>query len=162
MTTPRALELGRHSPCRRSRFRPLFEPRACRLFRGRAPGSGVRWNPVAQCIRRRLNLGAQPAAAVSDGLRRPPFCPSTVLGRSHDGRADHRVLVAGLLRQGFKDLLPYTAVVPATVVQVRHLEVSETCRQIAPRDAGPVAARHRQTSGCPVLLAGRHARAANP
>ena len=48
-----------------------------------------------------------------------------MLARSRDGRADHRVLVAGLLRQGFKDLLPYTAVVPATVVQVRHLEVSE-------------------------------------
>ena len=91
-----------------------------------------------------------------------PFSPSAVLVRSHDGRADHCVLVAGLLRQGCEDPLPYTAVAPATVVQARHLKVSETCRQIAPGDAGPVAARHRQTSGCPVLLAGRHARAANP
>ena len=62
--------------------------------------------------------------------RRPPFV--------HDGRADHRVLVAGPLRQGFKDLLPYTAVAPAAVAQVRHLEVCETYRQIAPGDAGPV------------------------
>ena len=73
-----------------------------------------------------------------------PFSPSAVLVRSHDGRADHCVLVAGLLRQGFEDPLPYTAVAPATVVQARHLEVCETCWQIAPGDAGPVAdqARH--------------------
>ena len=48
-------------------------------------------------------------------LAAPPFCPSTALVRSHDGRADHCVLVAGLLRQGFENPLPYTAVAPATV-----------------------------------------------
>ena len=70
-------------------------------------------------------------------LAAPPFCPSTVLVRSHDGRADHRVLVASLLRQGFKDPLPYTAVAPAAVTQVRHLEVCETVAQRVSSGHGP-------------------------
>ena len=66
-----------------------------------------------------------------------PFSPSAVLARSRDGRADHRVLVAGLLRQGFKDPLPYTPVAPAAVTQVRHLEVSETVAQRVSSGHGP-------------------------
>ena len=66
-----------------------------------------------------------------------PFSPSAVLVRSHDSRADHCVLVAGLLRQGFEDPLPYTAVAPAAVTQVRHLEVCETVAQRVSSGHGP-------------------------
>lgn len=61
---------------------------------------------------------------------------------SHDGRVDHRVLVVGLLRQGFEDPLPDAALAPATVAQVHHPEVPETSWQIVPGDAGPVAIEH--------------------
>ena len=70
-------------------------------------------------------------------LAAPPFCPSTALVRSHDGRANHCVLVAGLLRQGFKDPLPYTAVAPAAIAQVRHPEVCETVAQRVSSGHGP-------------------------
>ena len=73
-------------------------------------------------------------------LAAPPFAPAPcwpVLAHSRDGRADHRVLVAGLLRQGFEDPLPYTPVAPAAVTQVRHLEVSETVAQRVSSGHGP-------------------------
>ena len=42
-----------------------------------------------------------------------------------------------LLRQGFEDPLPYTAMAPATVAQVRHPEVSETVAQRVSSGHGP-------------------------
>ena len=76
-----------------------------------------------------------------------PFSPSAVLVRSHDSRADHCVLVAGLLRQGFEDPLPYTAVAPAAVTQVRHLEVCETVAQRVSSGHGPSSGSRPQASG---------------
>ena len=91
---------------------------------------------MAQCIRRRVNLGAQPAAAASDGLRRPLFFQHRAGALARGSSRSSRTR-CGLLRQGFKDPLPYTPVAPAAIAQVRHLEVSETVAQRVSSGHGP-------------------------
>ena len=62
---------------------------------------------------------------------------------SHNSRVDHRVLVVGVLGQDVEHPLPHATFGPAAVPRMHHPEVAETLRQVAPRDARPVALQHR-------------------
>src|ERR1700739_1074351 len=79
---------------------------------------------------------------------------------ANDGAVDHRVFVVGGGGKMLEDLLPHTAVGPATEPPMSILPIAEPVWQIAPRDAGTVAIEHRFDESTIVL--GGHADLADP
>ena len=66
-----------------------------------------------------------------------------MLMRAHDGAVDHRVFVVGIGCERLKNTRPDAGCGPATEAPMHVFPVAEAFRQIAPRDAGPVAIQHR-------------------
>jgi hypothetical protein len=85
-----------------------------------------------------------------------------MLMRSHDGRVDHRVLVVGIVRQGFEKILPNAARGPAREALVRVAPAAEMLRQIAPRRPHPEFPDHRidEKTIAPIAVATDRARTA--
>src|SRR3954454_21943538 len=66
-----------------------------------------------------------------------------MLMRPHDGRVDHRVLVVGIVRQGFEKILPNAVRRPTREALVGIAPAAEACRQITPRCADTEFPDHR-------------------
>ena len=62
---------------------------------------------------------------------------------SHYRRVDHRVLIVGIVRQGFEKILPNAARSPAGEALVGVAPAAKTFRQIAPRCPHPEFPDHR-------------------
>jgi len=66
-----------------------------------------------------------------------------MLMRTHDGAVDHGVFVVGVGCQMLEDAFPNPRFRPSAVSAMHILPITETFRQIAPRNAGPVSIQHR-------------------
>lgn len=85
---------------------------------------------IVQRIDRRVDLGDQPAAAVSDGLQPASLflvsvCASAVLVGSHGGRVGHGVPVVGVWRQCLEDAVPSLVLTSTVMSQVQHPEIAK-------------------------------------
>jgi hypothetical protein len=73
---------------------------------------------------------------------------------AHDRAVDHGVFIVRIDRQPIEQLPPHTALGPSAEARVNRLAMTEALRQIAPRDARPVALQHGIDEQ-PIVL-GRH------
>lgn len=62
---------------------------------------------------------------------------------THDGAVDHRVFVVGFLGEDFEDSLPDAGHRPSAEPLVHVDGITETFRQVAPGDTGPITVQHR-------------------
>src|ERR1700761_1138672 len=65
--------------------------------------------------------------------------PGAVLMRTHDCAVDHRPFMVGVVRQMVKDRFPNPAFGPTAETGMHLAKVPKPFRQIAPRNAGPIA-----------------------
>jgi len=65
-----------------------------------------------------------------------------MLVSAHDGGIDHGIFVVGILGQMIEDGLPDTANSPPAEPRMRHTEVAEPFRQVAPWNPGTIAIQY--------------------
>jgi hypothetical protein len=62
--------------------------------------------------------------------------------RTHDGAVDHGILVVGIGRQMLEDPLPHAVFRPTAEAPMHVFAVTETVRQVTPRDPSAIAVEH--------------------